>query len=120
MILKPFFKGLLDKRGRAYFYLRLMKLTPWMLVLSCLHVSAGAFSQHVSLKMKNTSVREVLKAIENQTGYYLFWSDAQLDQHRISVDIMDAPIDEAIHVVLAELPVSFSITKKSVVIIPDR
>src|SRR5580658_10112563 len=48
---------------------KIMKLTCFLLTVAFLHVSAGGFSQQVTLSLKDVPIEKVFREIERQTGY---------------------------------------------------
>jgi len=62
--------GCFHPRGQAKQLLKLsknillaMKITAFILLVACLHASAGSFSQNVTLKADNMPFREVLSEV---------------------------------------------------------
>ena len=53
-------------------WLRIMKLTLFILLFSFVHLSASVYSQQAKLNvsMQNASVKEVLKYIEDQSDFF--------------------------------------------------
>src|SRR5687767_14523439 len=55
--------------------LRVMKLTAALLMALCLHVSATGVSQNISFSGTNVPLKQVFRAIEQQTGYVIFYDE---------------------------------------------
>lgn len=77
--------------------LMVMKLTAILMLVVCLQVSAGGYSQKVSLSVKNVSLEKVLKEIEKQSGYS-FWYKTKLIKAagKISLTLKDALLEDVL------------------------
>jgi len=80
--------------------LRTMKLTTFLLLISVISVLAGnTYSQTkvLNLKMRNSSVKEVLQSIEEQSEFYFMYSEKLVDVNRkVSVNIKNKKIDKVL------------------------
>nr|WP_233632638.1 SusC/RagA family TonB-linked outer membrane protein [Parapedobacter sp. ISTM3] len=92
-----------------------VKLIVLLLVVS-LQVSANAFAQTVTLSVSNVPLSVVFTAVEKQTGYHFFWRGAEVAEAKVTVDLKNTPLEEAVTKILGNLPYSYSITKESIVI----
>ena len=97
-----------------------MKLTAFILVVTLIQVSARTYSQQVTLNQTNTSLATVLKEIKHQSGYVFISKDVDLNAPRISIKIKNATIDEVLSICFKNLPISYSIVDKTVVLIPKE
>lgn len=100
--------------------LRVMKLTALILLIACLHVSAGGYSQtKVTLHMKDALLTQVFKEIRSQTGYNFFYQTEWMEKaHKVSIQVTDTPLKEALDLCFKDQPLSYTITGKSIVIRP--
>lgn len=97
--------------------LLVMKLTIILLTVTMLRVSANGFSQSVSLSEKNARLESVFKEIEKQTGYHFWYENKTLDgRKKISVELKNASLKEALEKCLANQPFDYSIVEKTIVI----
>lgn len=97
--------------------LLVMKLTTILLTVTMLEVSATGFSQSVSLSEKGVRLESVFKKIEKQTGYYFWYENRTLkDLKRISVELHNATLQEALNKCLADQPLDYLIVEKTIVI----
>ena len=64
----------LRKFSLWYKFLRVMKLTTFILLVFTLHISASGLSQNVTLAVKNMSVQKVLRQISRQTGVSIIYN----------------------------------------------
>ena len=80
--------------------LRIMKLTTFIFLISVINVFAGnTYSQTkiLNLNMKNSTVKEVLQNIENQSEFYFMYSEKLVDvNRRVSVKMKNQKIDKVL------------------------
>jgi hypothetical protein len=78
--------------------LRVMKLTTFLFLVSVISVFAGkTYSQTkaLNLKMSHSTVKDVLRNIEDQSEFYFMYSERLVDVAReVSIDIKNAKVDE--------------------------
>jgi TonB-dependent starch-binding outer membrane protein SusC len=115
------FKALFDPRlfrcGVLTKTWRIMRLTALILFVACLHVSARTYSQIVTLTERNASLQDIFKAIHQQTGYQFFYEDTLLDKAgKISIIVKNAPVDEVLAECLKDLPITFSIVNRTIIV----
>lgn len=98
---------------------RIMKLTTLMLIGTFLQVSAKTNAQTVTLSEKNAPLEKVFSAIEKQTGY-LFWYKSTLlkDEPRVSIEVKDAPLKEALELCFKGQPFTYDVVNKTIVVKP--
>ncbi|MBE0673100.1 MAG: SusC/RagA family TonB-linked outer membrane protein [Bacteroidales bacterium] len=95
-----------------------MRLTI-LLMLVCLQLSAAMVGQNVSLTANNASLKEVLKEINDQTGYgFILPDDLLMKAGLITIDIRDLPVESALEMCLAKLPVDYEIVNNTIRLIP--
>jgi len=99
--------------------LRVMKITALILLIACLHVSAGSRSQNVTLKTERTPLKEVLKAIKDQTGYSVFYKKGTLDYAKpVSLQLYDQPLERALDEILHDQPLRYELSFKTITLYP--
>ncbi|WP_081643229.1 SusC/RagA family TonB-linked outer membrane protein [Sphingobacterium paucimobilis] len=106
-------------RGSRTWRRRIMRvsLTSIFMTFCLMQLSASGIAQQVTLKAKSTSVRQVFMAINKQTGYHYVWSARDVDPNtKISVDIEQKPLDQALVSILNSLNLSYEIDNKTIVI----
>jgi TonB-linked SusC/RagA family outer membrane protein len=93
--------------------LRIMKLTTLLLLLSVISVSASkTYSQTKTLTLciKNSTVKEVLKNIEEQSEFVFMYSEKLIDVNReVTVDIEDQKINEVLDELFADAAVNYKV-----------
>ena len=97
--------------------LRVMRLTAFMLLSFCLHVSAKSISQTVTYSGKEVSLEKVFSAIEKQTGYFVVWKTNMLKQAKpITIDAENLPLQQFLQEVLKNQPLDFTIENQTIFI----
>ena len=90
-----------------------------MLVASaalCLNLSA--YSQDISLKINNVTVKEAMETLKKSTGYSFVFSSSDIDTRKlVTVNVVNAPIEEIIDKILqGQNGISYEIQGKSIVV----
>lgn len=99
----------------------IMKLSIVLLITACLQVQAAGFAQKISLNEKNTPLASVFKQIRKQTGYYIFYKDEVLKQAgnpKITIQVNNVTVEEALSQCLSNLPLTYSIVEKTIIVKP--
>ena len=100
--------------------IRVMKLTVLLLVL-CLQISAGMVGQTVSLSVSDATLKDVLREINQQTGYgFILPDDLLLKAGKITLDLKDVPLESALEMCLASLPLDYEIADNTIRLIPKE
>lgn len=93
-----------------------MKLTV-MLFLIALHVSAGGYTQVVTLHKKNAPLTEVFKEIRQQTGYDFFYELTWLEKAKpVNIDVSSIPLTDALNQCFKDQPLTYTITGTTIVL----
>lgn len=94
-----------------------MNLTAIILLAGCLQVSAGGFSQTVTLSRTDSPLENVFREIKKQTGYSFFYNVKLLEKTtNISIDVTNAPLKDVMEECIKGQPLAFSIVNKTIVI----
>lgn len=111
------------RRGKSYRLaipaklLLTMKLVTLLLMATLSQVTAIGYSQKISLDKRNVSIETAFKAIESQTDYLFLYDKLDLPTSSlVSVRIKDATIDQTLNQLFQNLPLSYKIFKKNIVI----
>jgi TonB-linked outer membrane protein, SusC/RagA family len=104
--------------GRQYCQMiRVMKCTFICLLVFCLQVHAGVYSQAITFSGKNVSLKKVFTAIEKQTAYVFFYNDEILVGARpVTLNVKNASIQAVLDVCLQGQQLEWSIEDKTVFI----
>lgn len=108
--------------GKVLLYLkiaRIMKLTIAFLLFACLQVSANGWAQEkITLKMNNAEIKRVLFSIEKKSDYrFLFNENALKGKHRVSLDVVEAPLADILDKLLDNTGISYKILGTKLVVL---
>lgn len=111
----------LRKHRKIIQKLLIMKLTTLILLTACLQVSANGVSQNVTLSEKSASLHKVFKEINKQTGYQFFYKDDLLSQAgKVELKVNNTPLAEVLNLCFKNLPITYSIIDKTIVLKPKE
>src|SRR5690606_19850136 len=96
--------------------IRQMKLITVLLFMDLVQAGATGYSQQVTLREKNASVEAVFHAIEKQTGYVFFYDHADLQHQKISINLKNVTLEEALDRCFAKLPLTYKIIGTTIAI----
>lgn len=95
-----------------------MKLIVSFLLFAVMQGAAAGYAQ-ISVVEKNTSMQKVLKQIGRQAGYDLLYNaDALNKAGKLSIELKNVSLQEALERCLESKPLSYSIIEKTIVIKP--
>lgn len=97
-------------------FLMVMKLVFVLVTIACLQVSAKSYGQLVSVSGKDKPLTTVFKQIQKETGFRFFWEGDEISEIKTSVDIKNATLEDALARLFAGLPLSYTISDKSIVV----
>jgi len=101
-------------------WLRVMKLTVFFLLSALIHVSASVYSQQtkLSISLKNVTVKEVLRAIEDQSEFFFLYKNENIDVNRVvNVDIKEKSVESLLDQVFKGTTVSYEVVNRQIVLI---
>lgn len=88
------------------------------LAFTC-QVTASAFSQQVTLSVKNQALEHVIQEIRSQTGYAFFFDAAYLKNAKpVTLDLENVPINKALERLFKNQPFGYQLQNKTIVIHP--
>jgi TonB-linked SusC/RagA family outer membrane protein len=89
-----------------------------ILALFTLHTRASLYSQtRVTIELKNTTLSNVLKTIEQKTSYRFAYSNEVVPfKNLVTIDVKNAEISDVMVKLLEKLPLTFNVIKNIVVI----
>lgn len=91
-----------------------MKLTTILMLFALLQVGAKGFGQ-ITLNERNVSLESALRNIEKQTDYVFFYR-GRLTDINVNIRLNDVPLKTALDACFKNLPFSYKVIKKTVVI----
>lgn len=98
----------------------IMKFTILLTLLTTLNVSALVYSQDtkLNLSLKDKTLREVIKTIENQSNFRFFFSDDYLDlNQKVTVIAQNKGINEILTDLLEQNKVTYKVMENNVIVI---
>ena len=97
-----------------------MKLTLAIILFSFLGaIASDSYSQttRLSLVLKNTSVSDALKVIENQSEFFFLYSEKIIDVNRkINIELRDSKIEEVLDKVFEGTDVTYAVKGRQIVL----
>ncbi len=100
----------------------IMKLTVFIICLASFGVFASnSYSQgtKLSLNLSNTSIKEVLLEIENNSEFFFLYNNNLIDvEKRVNVEVKDEKISDILDMVFAGQEVDFAIMDRQIIISP--
>jgi len=114
---KIFTRNICTPSGYAKKFLLTMKITTFILFLAIMQASAAVFSQKITYKENDVSLKKVLIEINKQTGYNVFWPPKSIENtHKLNVDLENNSIEEALNICLKDFKLTYTIEGKSIII----
>ncbi len=95
-----------------------MKLTALILLVGCLHVSAGTRSQTVSISGKDLPLTKVFNLIKKQTGYTVFGKSSLLRQtDPVTISAVNMPLTDFLDAVLKGQPIGYRMIDRTIFLV---
>jgi TonB-linked SusC/RagA family outer membrane protein len=103
--------------GYAKKFLLTMKITLFLIFFTLMQSSAAVYSQQITFKEKNVTLKRLFKVIYKQTGYNVFWSARSIEKApRLNADFQNTALEDVLKTSLRDLNLTFRIEDKSVII----
>ncbi|MDR1274515.1 MAG: secretin and TonB N-terminal domain-containing protein, partial [Odoribacteraceae bacterium] len=106
-------------RGKWNKILLIMKLKIMLVVISCLPMSATAYSQNskVSMHVENASLEEIIWDLQKKTDFVFMYGTREIDHVRgLNVDVQDKTVQEILTLCLKGTGLSSSLSGNTVII----
>jgi TonB-linked SusC/RagA family outer membrane protein len=95
----------------------IMKLTVFIITISCMQLSAKVYSQKVSLSGENITLEKALLTIQQQSGYFFLYKYNEIKKAKpVSVHFENKSITDALNQCLKGQPFTYSIESKTIVV----
>lgn len=95
--------------------LRVMKLTAFLILAFMLRLSAEGVAQKVTLSERNATLETIFSKISQQTGVLFLYSKGSfIESKRVTVNVENVSLKEALEACLSDLPVKYIIRDKTV------
>src|SRR4030095_15654611 len=100
-------------------FLRIMKLTAAILLIACLKVSAGVYSQtRITLNMQSTDVKKVLATIEKKSSYRFLYSQSLLEpSQKVSVNAVNEEVLEVVNRIFENTNIGYEVLENNLVVL---
>jgi TonB-linked SusC/RagA family outer membrane protein len=109
-----------DFRANLLKIIRIMRLCLFLILLgTAMAYSADSYSQNAKLRLNltNATVKEVIKAIEDQSEFIFFYQDQHVDlNRRVNIRISNKTIEEVLNDLFAETGNSYIVRDRQIVI----
>jgi len=94
-----------------------MRMTVILLTVACMQVSAGGYSQKVSLSVKRQSLESVFREIKQQTGY-VFWYKLEMLKHakKVTISLFDQDLTRALDDIFKDQPLTYEIVDRMIAV----
>jgi iron complex outermembrane receptor protein len=94
-----------------------MRMTAVLLTVACLQLSAGTYSQKVSLSVKKQSLEQVFKEIKSQTGYVFWYKLDMLKQaKKVTISVVYQDLPKVLDEIFKDQPLTYEIVDKTIAI----
>jgi TonB-linked SusC/RagA family outer membrane protein len=100
----------------------LMKLTFAIILIGCLHVSAGVHSQSkVTLNMQSADIKKVLTAIEKKTSFrFLYNSNLLAAQPKVTISANNEDVLSVVNRLLANTLIAYEVLNNNLVVLKEE
>lgn len=97
--------------------LRVMKLTAFISLVFCLHISARSFSQKITFTGNKMKLERVLEAVERQTGFVAFYDEEALKTaHSVTISANNQSLEVFLKEIFKDQALGFTIKNTSIII----
>lgn len=107
-------RWLLFMKNNNWKYIMRFQIIVGLLLLAFIQVSAASLAQSVTIHVKNTSLGQVFKMMEKQTGYVFLYDDVELKNKKVSISVKNTSVEKVLELCLDELPFSYKVVDKNV------
>ena len=95
-----------------------MRMTAFLLLTACLHISAKGLSQQITLSEKNAPLKKVLKEVARQAGISVVYDEALLSSFApVNVDVTNVTVKEALDMCLKNQPLAYVMEGKRITLV---
>ncbi|SEL74148.1 TonB-dependent receptor [Parapedobacter koreensis] len=94
-----------------------IKVSYVLLLITCMQLQARTYSQTITLNTKRTSLENVFKAIEQQTGYVILYNYNELQRAKpVSISATQMDIHRFLDKLLSDQPFTYTIEDKTILV----
>jgi len=98
-----------------------MRLTLLLLVISVFSAFSNTYAQKTKLdiNVQNSSVKDVLDAIETQSEFFFMYNNKQVDvERKVDLDARSATVDVVLQKLFAETNINYKIVNRQILLFP--
>jgi TonB-linked SusC/RagA family outer membrane protein len=96
--------------------LRPMKITVFIIAFACMQAVAGSYAQVINLSENNVKLHTVFTQIKKQTNYKFFYKGITINNIKVSANLTNASIDDALTQILKDQPFTYTLVNKTIII----
>ncbi len=97
--------------------MRVIKISLVLVLATCFQISAKSYAQIVSINVSDVTLEKICMELHQQTGYNFFYKDDCVKTAgRVTVNLQNVTLTDALDSCLANKPISYKITGKTVVL----
>ena len=103
--------------------IRIMKLTTFLLLITFISVHAGIYSQttRLNLNVRNSTVKDVLRNIEDQSEYFFMYNDKKVDvQRKVNLIVDQKKIEDVLNDLFEGTNTNYVIKDRQIVLYTDK
>ena len=111
-----------ERLGLCGKIIKRMKVFTFIMLVAVIHVSANSYAQntHLSINMRDVSIKDVLSQIEDQTEFRFLYSDSKVDVLDIvNVDVNKQSIDAVLKHVFDGTSIKYKIVDRQILLFGD-
>lgn len=98
-------------------WMRVMKLTTIMLILSLVQVSAAGLAQNISLSAKKAPLKKVLNEIGIQTGYSFVYDAEMIKTGKpVTIEVNSAPLETVLNICFKNQSLTYEIKNHTIIL----
>jgi len=98
-----------------------MKLTAFLLLITCLQVSATGTAQQINISEDNAPLEKVFQQIKMQSNYVFWYENKVLRQaKKVSIHVSNATINQVLDLCFKNQPLTYTIVGNTVVLKPKE
>lgn len=106
-------------RPFAHRLLLIMKLAVFLTVICVFQALAEGNAQSITLNVQQATLRDVMKEIQRQQGYLFFFRGDQIATKRVTAEINQVALPEAMDLILSGQELAWSLKGKTIIIRPS-
>jgi len=95
--------------------LLVMRMVAFLLLVTCMQVSATTYSQNLTLSFKNAPLEKVFLSIQKQSGYNFNYKMEILSETTpVNIDIKNGNLQQVLDILFKDQPLTYTIVDKNI------